>query len=334
MRNGITMFVKIFSKIFDSSIAENWRARVTFMDLLILADRDGVVDMTLEAIARRTNTPIDFLREGIAALSEPDPKSRTESDDGRRIELIDEHRDWGWKILNYTLYRDLKSSEQMRAANRARVAKCRARKAGRPITGQPVNGSESKSSANVMPNVMQGNERKRVKCHAEAEANSEADPSLTPEQIAEADAVGMKIVKTIYDHDPAGFIKFWEAYPKKVGKGVARQAWKKAKCETFTDKILATLNNAKASFDWKKEGGAYIPHPATWLNREGWEDDFSPASPTVPPKSASAPDPKLWIQYQRELKYLQIYKWEDATEGARLGFKDWLKEQAKAEGAV
>lgn len=152
------MFVKIFSKIFDSSIAENWKARVTFMDLLVLADRDGIVDMTLEAIARRTNTPIEFLREGLEVLSAPDPHSRNAEDDGKRIELIDEHRAWGWKIVNYTHYRDLRSSEQMRESNRVRVARHRAKKKGVTLPVTP------------------SNDGKRLSPHAEAEAEAYSLP--------------------------------------------------------------------------------------------------------------------------------------------------------------
>lgn len=50
-------FAKIFPQIFDSSIARDLDVRTTFMDMLILADYNGVVDMTHDAIARRTNRP-------------------------------------------------------------------------------------------------------------------------------------------------------------------------------------------------------------------------------------------------------------------------------------
>ena len=49
------MFAKFFQSIFDSSIADDWQLRIVFQDLLVLADKEGVVDMTSEAISRRTN---------------------------------------------------------------------------------------------------------------------------------------------------------------------------------------------------------------------------------------------------------------------------------------
>lgn len=108
------MYAKIFSQIFDSSIAENWQVRHVFQDMLILANRHGEVDMTVEAIARRTNTPLEIIQFGINELSKPDPISRTPNEDGRRILPLDEHRQWGWKIVNFAHYRGLKDEEMRR----------------------------------------------------------------------------------------------------------------------------------------------------------------------------------------------------------------------------
>ena len=101
------MFAKVFEQIFDSSIAEDWQTRVVFEDMLILADQNGVVDKTCEAIARRTNVPIEIVKKGIKKLEAPDPQSRNPKHEGRRIARLDEHREWGWLIVNYEEYRKL-----------------------------------------------------------------------------------------------------------------------------------------------------------------------------------------------------------------------------------
>lgn len=76
---------------------------------------------------------------------------------------------------------------------------------------------------------------------------------------------------------PDGFVEFWSAYPKKVGKGAAESAWKKLKPPA--DKCMSALANQKSSADWKKENGQYIPHPATWINQRRWEDGETSADP-------------------------------------------------------
>jgi hypothetical protein len=37
--------------------------------------------------------------------------------------------------------------------------------------------------------------------------------------------------------------------------------------------ILADVEAKKRTQDWKKDGGKYIPYPATYLNGKRWEDE-------------------------------------------------------------
>ena len=121
------MFGKIFSQIFDSSIACNPDLRHFFMDMIVLADADGDVDMTPESIAARTRIPLEQVNEHLACLCNPDPRSRTPDKDGRRLELLDDHRDWGWHIINYPKFREIASNEQRKASQRERVNRFRAK---------------------------------------------------------------------------------------------------------------------------------------------------------------------------------------------------------------
>lgn len=119
------MYAKIFQQIYDSSIAEDPKVRFTFMDLIVLADSDGVVDMTHEAISRRTNVPIEWVRSSIEALEKPDPKSRTPNEAGARIVRMDDHRDWGWIIVNFDRFRKVATDEQRREKTKLRVQRHR-----------------------------------------------------------------------------------------------------------------------------------------------------------------------------------------------------------------
>lgn len=71
------------------------------------------------------------------------------------------------------------------------------------------------------------------------------------------------------------FDRFWQAYPKKKSKGDAEKWWFKHKPnEHLQDRILSALEKAKTSAEWTKNGGEFIPYPASWLNAKGWEDDY------------------------------------------------------------
>lgn len=102
------MYAKVFTQIYDSSIADDWQVRVVFEDLLVLSDSEGTVDMTPEAISARTRIPLQIISRALVVLQRPDAKSRTPDEDGRRIVLLDSHRTWGWRIVNYEKYRGMK----------------------------------------------------------------------------------------------------------------------------------------------------------------------------------------------------------------------------------
>src|SRR6266446_4507617 len=108
------MFAKVFEQIFDSSIAEDYNCRRMFMDLLVLADSDGAIDMTPEAIARRTNVPVEEVVKYVKELCQPDTKSRSKLEEGKRLIPLDSKRDWGWKIVNYVHYRKIRDEAARR----------------------------------------------------------------------------------------------------------------------------------------------------------------------------------------------------------------------------
>lgn len=74
------------------------------------------------------------------------------------------------------------------------------------------------------------------------------------------------------------FAQFWAQYPKKAGKENAEEAWVERGCSIMLPQILFALRKCKISRDWTKEGGQFIPHPAKWLNRRGWEDELLPSN--------------------------------------------------------
>ena len=83
----------------------------------------------------------------------------------------------------------------------------------------------------------------------------------------------------------AEFDRFWAAYPLKVGKKKARDAF--ARVKVPVEQLLAALEVQKKSEQWVKDGGKFIPHPTTWLNGERWEDEApaeSRPAPTAPPR--------------------------------------------------
>lgn len=78
-----------------------------------------------------------------------------------------------------------------------------------------------------------------------------------------------------------GFTEFWQAYPRKVGKGAAEKAWAKLKPDLQI--VLSALAWQSRQDGWTKDQGVFIPHPATYLNQRRWEDE-KPATTTTQPR--------------------------------------------------
>lgn len=124
------MYGKIWDTMFDGSLVmTGWEGVVTFMVMIVLADKDGFIDMTPVAISNRTTIPLEVIEEGIKQLEAEDPHSRDSASEGRRIERIDEHRDWGWAILNYEKYRNARDHSALRAHWREQYHKKKAKQA-------------------------------------------------------------------------------------------------------------------------------------------------------------------------------------------------------------
>ena len=66
------------------------------------------------------------------------------------------------------------------------------------------------------------------------------------------------------------FDKYWEQYPKKVGKANAKKSFTKINPDDeLFNKIMASLEHQKTTWTELK----FIPHASTWLNGERWNDE-------------------------------------------------------------
>jgi hypothetical protein len=113
---------------------------------------------------------------------------------------------------------------------------------------------------------------------ANARWKSGASPKPDANVDANADADKKREEKKRSPQPPQGadplFDRFWKAYPRHTGKVNAEKAFAKLKVDAdLLDTMLAALTWQRRQRDWTKDDGAFIPHPATWLNQRRWEDE-------------------------------------------------------------
>jgi DNA-binding transcriptional MocR family regulator len=67
------------------------------------------------------------------------------------------------------------------------------------------------------------------------------------------------------------FEEFWSVYPRKVGKGQARTAFKAALRKATKDELVSAVT--KYAEQVRGKDIAYIAHASTWLHGERWLDE-------------------------------------------------------------
>ena len=87
------------------------------------------------------------------------------------------------------------------------------------------------------------------------------------------------------------FDQFWDIYPKKADKALARRSFVKALKKTTLDVIL---DGAERYRDDPNRDPEFTKNPSTWLNAEAWENE------SLPVKSANLPTPgpgkREWVR--------------------------------------
>lgn len=67
------------------------------------------------------------------------------------------------------------------------------------------------------------------------------------------------------------FDDFWLLYPKRWAKKDARKAWDRIDPSLHNRIFIALVRWRQV---WRNKEVEFLPHPATWLNGERWEDEL------------------------------------------------------------
>ena len=116
------------------------------------------------------------------------------------------------------------------------------------------------------------------------------------------------------------FNLFWEAYPKKEDKKVAKIRFLNLDKKSYP-KIMEAIEIQKKTKQWQNRD--FIPQPSTWLNQERWEDEVQTITPIdpmetyarelakkYPPENDTTAEFKFSAKYgvDKLLKYKHIFK--------------------------
>jgi hypothetical protein len=108
-------------------------------------------------------------------------------------------------------------------------------------------------------------------------------PSPSPD-LANAKSVKSPFPESLFED-------FWSVYPRKVGKGEAKKAFRNALKRATAEEIIAGAKRYAAS----KPEPEYTKHPGPWLNADRWADEPARKANTVlaGPWKPVAPEPEM-----------------------------------------
>jgi len=236
---GIKMadhYTKLFNSIIHSTIwREDDKTRILWVTMLAMSDENGNVLSSLPGLADAARITIKECETSLEKLMQPDPYSRTQDYEGRRIAVIDD----GWHILNREKYKN---------KGKDRTEYWKEYKRRKRAENKDLSTGGHVESVDIPQNSTQEKEK---------EKEEEVKKKNTKKKKAEDN-----------------FLLFWKKYPKKVGKQAALRKFQTLNPNAeLLEQILTAIDQQKASSQWTSEGGKFIPHPATWLNQGRWEDE-------------------------------------------------------------
>ena len=266
------MYAKLFTSIYQGTLRGDSHGLLVFTNLLAHAERDGTVDLHPRAIAEEIGLTLDQVKATLLVLEAPDPESRSPELDGRRIVRMDEHRAWGWHIVNHAKYNAIRNADDRREQNRLAQERWRA-KQDHDKQSKP----RKPESAHIDVDV-----------DVDVEANTEEPKTkTTTARKRAAPAVLVSLSDLVADGVDEQHATDWLVARKAKGLPLTPTAWAGVKAEAIKarvtpgEAIKAAAGNGWAGFkaSWLHEPARNGPAPsaherkaaeaAKWMHPEG-----------------------------------------------------------------
>lgn len=199
-------YTPLFSSLTTGTLYGRWPDIGLWPIVLSLADKNGTVDVTPHYLAGVTGLQIESIVACMGRFCEPDPHSRSKAESGARLVLIDPQRDWGWRIVNHSKYREkarlMGKAEQERESGK-NAERMRDRRRPPKTAANPLSDSYADADSNKeKKSEGEGKHAARAPAATRLPANFE----LTDQRRAKAKAEGVDP-----DREFAKFTDYWRA---------------------------------------------------------------------------------------------------------------------------
>lgn len=131
------MYGKCFDSMYKGSMIGKGAVVFAVMGYVISHQKppDFIVELNPQLLAFILGEPVEKVEEAIAVLASPDPKSRSEGHEGRRLIKVGTY---AYEVVNGKAYHEIRTAEDLRAYWRGVKTKSRAKGKEEQADGEPV----------------------------------------------------------------------------------------------------------------------------------------------------------------------------------------------------
>lgn len=263
-------YVPLFDNLTTGTLHGRWPDIGLWPVMLSMADRFGRIDVTPQYIAGVTGLGVQEVVECIGRFCSPDEDSRskTDEDEGRRLEPLEPGRKWGWKVVNHAKYRE--------------KARLLARDSDRTASGLDAERKRKKRECPPLsPEIPP----------SDGDGDGDGDKSKNPDRAAAQPETVDKFaaIRAVYPRR-AGSQRWQDA--EKAYHARIREKWPHAE---ILEGVLRYAGFIRTS---GKEGTEYVMQAATFLgkNRQFLEPWAAPPSKAQAKQDANVSASRSWLE--------------------------------------
>lgn len=263
-------YVPLFDNLTTGTLHGRWPDIGLWPVMLSMADRFGRIDVTPQYIAGVTGLDVQEVVECIGRFCSPDEDSRskTDEDEGRRLEPLEPGRKWGWKVVNHAKYRE--------------KARLLARDSDRTASGLDAERKRKKRECPPLsPEIPP----------SDGDGDGDGDKSKNPDRAAAQPETADKFaaIRAVYPRR-AGSQRWQDA--EKAYHARIREKWPHAE---ILEGVLRYAGFIRTS---GKEGTEYVMQAATFLgkNRQFLEPWAAPPSKAQAKQDANVSASRSWLE--------------------------------------
>lgn len=232
-------YVPLFDTIATGTLYGRWPDIGVWPIVLALADKHGILDVTPHYLSGVLGLPVEQVAACMKRFCAPDLYSRTKDEDGARLRLLDDHRDWGWQIVNHGKYRE-KARKQMQQIDATASGRDAERK------------RQERLSSDVRRSPVEAGSQTQTQTHTQTKTQSK-NPTAHSAPCDEPEFVDFKLV-----------------YPSRAGDQGWRRAHRAVRARlsdgySWNEILEGTKRYAAFIAASGKEGTEYVKQAATFL---------------------------------------------------------------------